>query len=395
MPSAIALPRRQFVAGGAAALLLPGALSARDRPRGGWMPDEAAIAGLMAAAHVPGVQIAVAERGRVVWKRGFGRLRADRPGTVTSDTLFEAASMTKPVAAWLIMRLVDEGRLALDAPLARYVRPDYLAKDDPALDRITVRDALLHTSGLPNWGKAPLRTTRPPGREYTYSGEAYVWLQQAAEAVTDQGFGVLMRDRLFRPAGMTHSHFGWDARIAATAAWGHDATGKVDPGQEGRLWGERLLPIARQRGKPIAEWTTAEELAALPDAGTRDILLNAGGGLFTTARDYARFMTLMADGSRAGGWGLSGRTKAAMLTPALDIGAPGFTRGLGWQLETHGPARIFEHSGSNYGIFKTLGVGDATTGRAIVVFTNGANGTAIAQRIVRQATGLDLLKFRD
>ena len=75
------------------------------------------------------------------------------------------------------------------------------------------------------------------------------------------------------------------------------------------------------------------------------------------------------------------------------IGGRDFYRGLGWQREDHPGMVIFEHSGSNYGIFHSLAVGDARSGNAIAIFTNGANGSALAERIVREATGLELLKF--
>ena len=111
-----------------------------------------------------------------------------------------------------------------------------------------------------------------------------------------------------------------------------------------------------------------------------------------TASDYAKFMALMMDRPERAAWEISDAARRAMLTPQLDVRGQDISRGLGWELEQSSGGPLFQHSGSNYGIFKTLGVGDARGGRAIVVFTNAANGNALAARIVRQATGIDRLK---
>jgi CubicO group peptidase (beta-lactamase class C family) len=125
---------------------------------------------------------------------------------------------------------------------------------------------------------------------------------------------------------------------------------------------------------------------------THDLLVNSAGGLLMTASDYARFMILMMERRDRAGWEISDMARQAMLTPRIDVRGRDISRGLGWELEESPAGRLFQHSGSNYGIFKTLGVGDAPKGSAIVVFTNGANGNVLAARIVREATGIDRLK---
>lgn len=111
-----------------------------------------------------------------------------------------------------------------------------------------------------------------------------------------------------------------------------------------------------------------------------------------TASDYAKFMALMMDRPKRAAWEISDAARQAMLTPRIEVRGRDISRGLGWELEESPAGPLFQHSGSNYGIFKTLGVGDARRGRAIVVFTNAANGNALAARIVREATGIDRLK---
>ncbi|MBY8821448.1 serine hydrolase domain-containing protein [Sphingomonas colocasiae] len=376
------------------------AQAAPDRPGSSWIPSDAFqrdLPRLMRVAALPGLAIAVVDRGQLAWTRGFGVKNAVTGDPVNDETLFEAASMTKPVFAYVAMRLIEEGRLELDRPLVDYRRPDYLS-DDRALSLITVRDVLRHSSGLPNWATGRLATIARPGSAYHYSGEAYVWLQLIVEQVSGMGLDAAMRAKLFDPAGMKRSTFGWTEAIAKDAVYGHDDEARL-PAQPTRAAGDRLLPIAKRWGRPIASWTYDESVRAMREAdpatppSPHGLLINAAGGLLTTVSEYARFMALMMDGRSRAGWEISDASRRAMLTTELEIRGPDFTRGLGWQLEASPGRRLFEHSGSNYGIFRTLGVGDAASGRAIVIFTNGANGNLLAQRIVREATGLELLKF--
>ena len=402
--------RRDLLTGSAALTVSSGATSARARPRArclddaaAWIPSEELVRELprfMRIAGVPGAAIAVIDRGKLTWNRSFGVKNILTGDPVREDTLFEAASMTKPVFAYVVMRLVDEKRLDLDTPLVAYRRPANLG-DDPNLERITARHVLTHSTGLPNWASAPLVTSKTPGSSYTYSGEAFIWLQLVVETIMGMGLGSVMQAKLFGPAGMSHSSFGWDEQIAKSAVFGHSEPPEGEqalPAQPTRELGDRLLRVASQWRKPIASWTYEESIAAMRETdpktapSTHDLLVNSAGGLLTTASDYAKFMLLMTDRPERGGWEISDAARRAMLTPQLDVRGADISRGLGWELEHSSTGSLFQHSGSNYGIFKTLGVGDARRGRAIVIFTNAANGNALAARIVRQATGIDRLK---
>ncbi|WP_411341422.1 serine hydrolase domain-containing protein [Sphingopyxis sp. J-6] len=354
----------------------------------------------MQIAGVPGIAIAVVDRGALVWSEGFGVKNALTRDPVQEDTLFEAASMTKPVFAYVAMRLADEKRLDLDRPLVAYRRPAHLG-DDPNLEQITARHVLAHSTGLPNWASGPLVTNSAPGSGYSYSGEAFIWLQLVVEKITGMGLGSVMQAKLFGPAGMPRSSFGWDEDIARAAVFGHAEPPEGEqilPPQPTRELGDRLLPIAAKWRKPIAFWTYEDSVAAMREAdpktppSTHDLLVNSAGGLLTTASDYARFMLLMMDGRARADWEIGEAARQAMLTPRTDVRGRDISRGLGWELERSPAGQLFQHSGSNYGIFRTLGVGDTGNGRAIVVFTNGANGQALASRIVREATGIDRLK---
>jgi CubicO group peptidase (beta-lactamase class C family) len=401
------LGRRALLAG-SAALTATGAVSARGGTRcpsdkASWIPSGdqlRELPRLMRIAGVPGVAIAVVDQARPVWSGSFGVKNMLTRDPVREDTLFEAASMTKPVFAYVVMRLADEKRLDLDKPLVAY-RPAPNPGNDPNLERITARHVLEHSTGLPNWSAEPLVTSQPPGSAYSYSGEAFVWLQLVVEQIMGTGLGSVMQAKLFGPAGMSRSSFGWDEGIANALVFGHSEPPEGElklPRQPTREMGDRLLPLATKWRKPIASWTYEDSVRAMRETdpnsppSTHGLLVNTAGGLLTTASDYAKFMVLMMDRPERAAWEVSDTARQAMLTPRLEIRGRDIARALGWELEQSPSGTLFQHSGSNYGIFKTLGVGDARNGRAIIVFTNAANGNALAARIVREATGIDRLK---
>lgn len=403
------LGRRGLLAG-SAALVVGGSASAHARPATGctdgkadWIPSDDLVRELprlMRIAGVPGAAIAVVDRGKLAWSRSFGVKNVLTRDPVREDTLFEAASMTKPVFAYVVMRLVDEKRLDLDKPLVAYRRPTNLG-NDPHLERITARHVLAHSTGLPNWASEPLVTSSAPGASYTYSGEAFIWLQLVVETIMGMGLGSVMKEKLFGPAGMSHSSFGWDEEIERSVVFGHSEPPEGEqtlPPQPTRELGNRLLQVALRRGKPIVSWTFEDSVEAMRETdpktppSTHDLMVNSAGGLLTTASDYAKFMVLMMDRPKRAAWEISDATRQAMLTPLLDVRGRDISRGLGWELEQSSPGQLFQHSGSNYGIFKTLGIGDAQSGRAMVIFTNATNGNALAARIMREAAGIDRLK---
>ena len=362
----------------------------------------------MQALGVLGIGIAVVEQGRLAWSRGFGLANAERGTPVGEDTLFEAASLSKPVFAYVVLQLVNRGELALDKPLVAYRRPDYLA-EHPWIDRITVRDVLRHSTGLPDWRKDPanekLVPAVAPGTRIDYSGEAFVWLQLVVETVTGESLDETARRMLFAPAGMRDSSYAWDSGLAARSAYGHYAPGDAHPGMPPQMLREAFeaaLPVATQWNKPLAAWRYADAERALPLVQAHappgvanwpsDILANAAASLRCTAPDYARFMALMVHAGPAS-WELRPATRSAMLSRQIDVPGRWTEKGLGWNLESTARGPVFYHSGSNGGIFKTFALGDAARRRALVVLTNAANGNLLYRRIVRAATGLDLLAF--
>ena len=175
-----------------------------------WIPDDAddaRIRSAMETFQVPGVGIAVIEGGEVVWNASYGVSNIETGALINDETLFQAASLTKPLFAYVILRLIDAGIVNFDERLIETYRPHDLA-DNPWNEAITVRHVLTHQTGLPNWRPADdeqalLDPAFEPGTGYSYSGEAFHWLQQVCETKTGLGLHALTDQYLFTPAGLT------------------------------------------------------------------------------------------------------------------------------------------------------------------------------------------------
>jgi CubicO group peptidase (beta-lactamase class C family) len=386
-----------------------------------WIPSNDFMASLpliMDVAALPGVSIAVQEKSSPVWARAIGVANVETSAPIREDSTFEAASMSKPVFAYVVMRLVDEGALELDRPLVQYRRPDYLPPD-AAIDLITARHVLCHSSGLPNWRLTPeekLKTKFKPGTAYEYSGEGYYWLQLVVEKLTGQGIDTVMRAKLFGPAQMSHSTYAWDAQQARLAVYGYngDDINKL-PFQFNRERASLMQIIADKWGKPISAWTYEDVIRAVPEARALpearqwpeniakapdayfmlpvQMFPNVAGSLMTTPADYAKFMTLMMPRETRAPWEISETSRRTMLTPQNTLKKGAISWGLGWELDTSPGGVVFDHDGNNGQIFKTFGIGDASRQRAIVIFTNGSGGRSVYGRITRAATGLDPMNF--
>jgi len=408
--------RRRWLSIVAAAPLVAGgwprfASAAACNDAAAWIPPDAFLDDLprlMQALRVPAIGMAVVERGEVVWSRNVGVTNAETRAPVADDTLFEDASLSKPVFAYLVLQLADQGVIDLDVPLVRYRRMDYLA-DHPWVDLVTARDVLRHSTGLPNWRKDPanekLVPAVKPGTRIDYSGEAIFWLQLAVEALTGESLDQSMQRLLFGPAGMEDSSYTWSAELAARSVYGHRAVEDEEPGMPPQMLREQWSAaqvVTDRWGKPLSAWRYEDAARALPDVQAitpkglvnwpGDILANAAASLRTTPQDYARFMALMVRTPRES-WQITDATRRAMLTRQIDVPGRWTDKGLGWNLEATPRGPMFYHSGSNGGIFKNFALGDAAGQRALVVLTNASSGNVLYRRVVRAATGHDLLAF--
>ncbi len=342
---------------------------------------------LLELASVPCVSLASVDGGGIV-ARTVGRASLD-PGRGAGDaTVFEAASLGKPLFAYAALRLVDAGTLDLDRPLYDYLSvPE---ANNPRMRRVTARHVLTHTSGLPNWRHrpGPLEPATEPGERYAYSGEGFFFLQRVIERVTDRPIARLLREDVLDPFGMSESSWVWRPEFDARMAVGYDEDGK--PAEVYAAIGRRAAVIAAEWRKPIEEWRYEDAVRTVPLINPAWPVLpvymvpNVAASLLTTARDYARFLVRVVG---SGGLALGPATRDAMTTPQVRINSA-LAWGLGWGIQEDEYGRTLWHWGANNG-FRNFVVADPANDRAVVVLTNSGNGPRVYERVIVGLTGHD------
>ena len=357
-----------------------------------WQPNADLLRNLprlLELASVPGLALAVVE-GRRVWRRGFGQAIEELRKPVSEETVFEAASLGKPVFAYAVLRLVDAGIIDLDRPLYDYL--PIADADNARMKRVTARHVLSHTTGLPNWRQqpSPLEPESDPGAGFSYSGEAYFYLQRVVETLTDSPFGRLMRKQVLDPLGMSQSSYTWRPEFESRMAAGYD-------GKEKRLdiqgaIGRRTQAIALEWGKPLDEWRYQDYARAVQLVNPQwpelplYMVPNSAASLLTTAGDYAKFLTQVV-APPAGGIALAPSTRSAMLKPQVKLNSA-LHWGLGWGIQRDEHGEVLWHWGANNS-FRNFTIADTENGRAIVVLTNSENGPRIYERVIVAVTGHD------
>jgi CubicO group peptidase (beta-lactamase class C family) len=330
-------------------------------------------------SNVPGVSMATVTQ-TSVHARQFGVRNKATQAPVTATTIFEAASLSKPVFAYAVCALVRSGTFDLDRPLDSYLPAPYPI-DDPRAKTITARHVLMHTSGLPNWrveDGRPLTLSFAPGAQYQYSGEGFYFLETAIEAVTGRSIEQFMRPAL-DGLGMRHSSYVWKESYAADCAVPYGEDGKPLR-HDTQLLGEQLDAMGKASGRPLSTWKTAQALAALPalkppqKALPHNAMPNVAWSLLTTASDYARFVQTLMDNP-----GL------LMLKPALQV-SDYVWRGLGIALQKRGDDLAFFHTGANPG-FKAVMFASLSAKRGVVSFTNSDGGFPFDMHVVEHALG--------
>src|SRR5215213_1415734 len=189
---------------------------------------EGVIPALMREGEVPGLAVVLIHRGRVTWHRAFGVSNSVTGAPLTEGGIFEAASLTKPVFAYSVMKLVDAGVLSLDVPLQQYL-PE--AVTDERMKRITARMVLSHTTGFQNevMPGETLTIHFEPGSRFSYSGAGYLYLQRVIEHLTGEPLPTLMQRLVFRPLGMRDSGYVWIPAYESRKVYGHNPAGVVAP----------------------------------------------------------------------------------------------------------------------------------------------------------------------
>lgn len=195
---------------------------------------------LMQRANVAGLALAVIENGKIMHVAAYGKRNLARHLPLMTDTIMYGASLTKTAFTYMLLQLVDEGKLTLDASVAKLLpRPltdykDYAdLKDDPRWRALTPRMLLTHSAGFANfrWMEQDqrLRLHFDPGSRYAYSGEGFYLLQFILEQGLGLDVGKEMQTRVFDRFGMKNTSMTWRADFANNLADGYTADGQVEP----------------------------------------------------------------------------------------------------------------------------------------------------------------------
>ena len=312
--------------------------------------------------NTPAISIAIVSGGRIEWAGAYGVLESGKPAKATPRTRFQAASISKPVAAATALSLVEQGRLSLDADINTFLKR-WQVPAHAFATTLTLRHLLSHTGGttvhgFPGYaqgapvptvvqilkGEAPANTKpvvvdQEPGKAWRYSGGGTTIVQLAIEDVTDKSFAEVATERVLKPTGMADSGYGPQA--AGSFTLGHDIKGAAIP----------------------TGWHSYPEAAA--------------AGLWTTPSDLARFgLAIRAAWKGDAGGFLKPDTVRMMLTPVMG----GY--GLGPGVEGEGAAFRFSHGGANEG-FRAMWIVYPETGDGIVVMTNSESGDRVMFEVIR------------
>jgi CubicO group peptidase (beta-lactamase class C family) len=314
-------------------------------PKGPPVAEPTNVLSIIDRAGIPGMAMAVLDDGEIAWSKGFGVRGANDGDPVDENTVFEAASLSKPVVAYVALTLVDAGRLDLDRPLVEYA--DIPELPDERAGQITSRMVLSHTTGLQNerLGEEGLALAFDPGQRFRYSGEGFLLLQKVLESIAGESLDSLSRRTVLDPLGMTRSGFVWRDEWADNAAVGHgDFEGPRSP--------------------------------------TRPDTARAPSSFHTTAHDYATFVRAVMRGD-----GLRRETFEQMVHPHVQV-ADGIDWGLGWALETSHGARVLWHWGDNSNSgFTAFVYVNLDRQDAVVYFANSSTGLGIVREVLAVVGG--------
>ncbi|MFN7920847.1 MAG: serine hydrolase domain-containing protein [Bryobacteraceae bacterium] len=343
-----------------------------DKVRPQWAPEvEKRVLDSCARHSVPGVSLAVVRNGQLAWARGLGLQDRSSNIPVSTSTIFEAASMSKPVFAYAVMKLHERGILNLDTTLTSY-SPERFLDGDPRLDLITARHVLSHTSGFQDIRSRehPLAIHFKPGDKWQYSGEGYAYLQAVMTRLTGHEFASpcgsyemdlrvcatdfdsYMKAHVLGPLGMSMSGYVSSDRFAGYVARPHDERGEA-------------LSVRRYDAAGVARYGSM-------------------GGLLTTAVDYAKFLIAILTPRPGDAFHLRPATIAEMLAPQIKVeDGPGYSISwaLGWKVaKTEKFGVLVSHGGDQSG-FHSLAEMSPVRKSAYVILTNGDSGWKLIQEL--------------
>lgn len=298
--------------------------------------------------NVPALGLGVIRDGKLAEVRVFGELQ--QGVTAPYDTIFNVASLTKPVVTMLTMQLVAKGQWSLDEPLAKYwVDPDVAG--DPRHAKLTTRHVLSHQTGFMNWRfleeSKKLTFHADPGTKLQYSGEGFEYLARALEKKFGKPLSALMAEHVFKPLQMHDSELAWSART-----------------DESRF----------------ARWHGGD--GSLHKEDYRIAAANAADNLLTTVEDYGRFAAWVLSGA-----GLPEALFGEMVKQHAEV-RPNIGMTLGWELLAGLPGGEYAlvHSGADTGV-NTLVMLLPKTKRGLIIFTNSDRGPALYEKLIVENLG--------
>jgi CubicO group peptidase (beta-lactamase class C family) len=316
---------------------------------------------------VPGVALGIVDGGTMVL-RGLGVTSVEDPLPITAHTVFPIASISKTFTATAMMRLVEQGKIDLRAPVQKYL-PDFRVQDETVSRNVTVWNLLTHTSGWEGQISAPergeetlknfvgtlggLMQLAPPGAAWSYNNAGFSVAGRVIETITGMSVNSAMRELVFKPLGLAHAGTTAGDFITSRFAVGHSVRGEAPPVLQ----------------RPFMPSTS----------------VTAGGvGLcLTDLLTYANFH--MGDGTAANGERVLSRTSLEQLrTPQLRKQGSDDDIGIAWHLRTVGSIRTAAHGGTLAGHILLLEVVPERH-FAIAILTNSNNGWRLIQDVERAA----------
>lgn len=296
---------------------------------------------------IPGISIAIINKNELAYHNVFGVANSETKESVTKQSIFEGASLSKPIFAYFVMKMVDSGVLDLDRPLHEYLpHPGIAPESQEDYKLITARMVLAHQTGFPNHANGkPIQLAFTPGTDFMYSGEAYQYLAAVIGMLKGVGMGKDMNDlfqkEVTEPLQMEHTSFVWDDYLQNHKVYGHD---------------KELNPTAN---KPVAgRWSGKT--------------FNAFSSVHSEASEYAKFIIAMLKRD-----GLSPASFDGMLKEEThfsednplkkEIGQTGWGLGFAQKIRPNGTMHM--HTGNNHD-FQAYAMFIPEKEYGLVVFTN-------------------------
>ncbi len=302
---------------------------------------------LMKKSNVAGLSIALIRDGKLVWSQGFGVTNSGTHKLVNNKTVFECNSLSKPVFAYAIMQLVDEGKLDIDMPVARYMDTSMFFSKDARFKQVTARMLLSNSSGITKISPKEIAFHFSPKEKWEYQPVGWIILSKIVEKISGQPIEVYMSDKILKPLGMNSSSFTWLASYDSLLAYEHNWQGQVVGG--------------------LQHWEHGIACCSLE----------------STPEDYAKFLSAIMEGKL-----LSPKSKDLMLQSQIQVNDkyPSITWGVGVGLETHDSEKSIWHWGHGTNC-KDYFTADLKSKNAVVFFANSENGLFFTKEILADALG--------